>query len=325
MTEQPREIIAVGQVPALEPKDFLPPTSSDADDDDRLPYRPLGKLIPDDIKELDPAWDVAQVATPGHMFVARSEVLTNSLNSPMLLLLLWCFTSVVASFIGLVLPAIISLVLLMFFAASILSSIVVSRSKRLVWLLLVTMAVVSLSKLPIGGAFGGGGALPTPIQRLFMFDPDSYFDLGGGLKGAPDVAWMGDYRPKPESLSSKDYDALIKATQADVAAYGKDAGSWTGTTALSTKPMVTRPEKALPKYGDRLKEGIVLVPEDFRPVSVLAHTQGQWSINLVASGGCVTVLGPVASGCQNGVTADDPLNGNVRRYLAEIQPKSAGE
>ncbi|MBY3314753.1 hypothetical protein [Rhizobium laguerreae] len=326
MTEQPRELIPVEQVPALDEEILSPNPSMPVDDDDRLPYRPLDKLIPDDIKEIDPAWDVAQVATRGYVLVARAQALTQSLNSPMLLLLLWCVTSIAAFFVGSAIVAVVAVVLLIFVAVSMMQTTAVfNGSKRVVGILLVMMALVSLGKLPLPGVGIASGRLPEAVRGLFLFDPDNYFDLGGGLKGGPDIAWMGDFRPKPESLSAKDYDALIKATVADVAAYGKEAGKWTSTNALPIKPMVTRPAKALPKYGDRLKDGVVLVPEDFGPVSVLAHTQGQWSINLVAPGGCATVLGPVASGCQNSVTADDPLNANVRRYLADIQPKPAAE
>ncbi|NKK58790.1 hypothetical protein GFM44_23105 [Rhizobium leguminosarum bv. viciae] len=326
MTEQPRELIPVEQVPALD-GEILPPNASiPADPDEKLPFPPLGKAIPDNIEGLDPSWDVSQIATRGHVLVARTQAISSALNPPMTLLLLWCVSSIIGTFVDTSITGLVGLAFVGLLSLAAMRGIRVSPDTKVVSIaMLVVMAFVSLGKLPIGGVFSGGGALPASIQRLFVFDPDSYFDLGGGLKGGADIAWMGDFRPKPESLSSKDYDALIKATQADVAAYGKEAGKWTNTNALPIKPMVTRPAKALPKYGDRLKDGVVLVPEDFGPVSVLAHTQGQWSINLVAPGGCATVLGPVASGCQNSVKADDPLNSNVRRYLADIQPKPAAE
>lgn len=326
MTQHERAIVAAEELPALD-GEILPPNTLDpVDPDEKLPFPPLAKAIPDNIEGLNPDWDVAQIASRGHVLVARSQVISTALNWPMTLLLIWCVTSIIGNFVGSAWLGFVGLGIVVVVAFAMTEGMKVSKDiQKFSVLVLIVMVLVSLGKLPLGAIGLGGGALPQSVRNLFVYDPESYFDLGGGLKGGPDLAWMGNYPPRPESLSAADYDSLVKATIADVAAFGKEAGNWRDTSALKTQPMITRPAKALPKYGDRLKDGIVLIPEDFGPVSILGHTQGQWAITLIASGGCATVLGPIATGCQNGVTADDPLNANVRRYLDEVEPQQAAE
>ncbi|UXT53260.1 hypothetical protein FY136_28785 (plasmid) [Agrobacterium tumefaciens] len=327
MTQHERQLVAAEELPALDGEILPPNTALGTDPDEKLPFPPLAKVIPDTIEALDPNWDVSQIATRGHVLVARAQAASQALNMPMTLLGIWCVTSIVGAFVGSAVLGLIGLGVVVLLAAASLKGVNVSRgSQVLSGLLLVAMVLASLGKLPLGSiSAGASGSLPMSVRSMFVFDPDTYFDLGGGLKGGPDLAWMGEFKPRPESLSQVNYDTLVKAVQADVAAHGKEAGAWSAIPALKVQPMVTRPNKAFPQYGSRLKDGIVLIPEDFQPVSVIAHTQGQWSITFVAAGGCMTVLGPVASGCQNGVTSDDPLNGNLRRYLAEIQPKQTAE
>lgn len=325
MTQHERQLVAAAEVPALDGEILPPNASTPADPDEKLPFPPLAKAIPDSIEAIDPNWDVAQIASRGHVLVARSQAISNAMNLPMTLLLFWCVTSIVGSYVHPTIMGIIGIGILVVMTLLSREVFIPRHIRGLIFLLFLFMGLASLGKLPLGAINRGGGALPESVRSLFVYDPDTYFDLGGGLNGGPDMAWMGDYKPQPESLSAADYDALVKAVQADVGTHGKDAASWTAVQGLKTQPMITRPAKALPKYGDRLKDGIVLIPEEFGPVSILAHTQGQWSINLIASGGCATVLGPIASGCQNGTTQDDPLNVNVRRFLAEVEPKQAAE
>ncbi|MGO7674889.1 hypothetical protein ACC685_33540 [Rhizobium ruizarguesonis] len=164
--------------------------------------------------------------------------------------------------------------------------------------------------------------VPTTIAQALTFDPDSYFDLGGGLRGSAAMAWMGNYAPKPESLSAADYDALTAAVRTDLELHGFHPENWTAVAGLKTKPQITRPEKAISQYADRLPSGIILLPEDESVASVVGHVAGQWAVTLFRGGVCQTILGPLPAGCAD-MTKQDGVSAYIASYFDSIKPKPA--
>jgi len=162
------------------------------------------------------------------------------------------------------------------------------------------------------------------ISAMLTFDRDTYFDLGGGLRSGPEYRWLGEHAPKG-GLSVEKLNALIASAQSDYAKHSKDAANWEEVTKLETQPMITRPEKAIRDNAKELPNGIVVIPEDRDPVSIISHVEGQWSLAVVSSGGCAIFLGPFdpKSGCENATTPARPINSYVSRILDTLKPTPA--
>lgn len=164
---------------------------------------------------------------------------------------------------------------------------------------------------------------PTPpawIAGTLATDRKTYFDLGGGLQGDEALAWMADYRPKPESLSAAELDSLTAALKADLPRYGTNAAKWKNVAVLPTAPKITRAAKAIAEYGDRLKTGVIVIFEDSQVVPVVSHVEGAWSVVLFRGSSCRTFLGPVPAGCEDHRAATG-IAPEAHSFLSMIDPR----
>lgn len=187
----------------------------------------------------------------------------------------------------------------------------------------------------VGSFLSSQNAGIIPFARHFLtFNPSSYFDLGGGLRGGPQFAWMSAYGPKPESLTVAQYAALTKAVTADIRAHGLDVQAWTATAELTPAPTITRAAKVINQYAGNLKSGVIIIPEGYGALSIVAHVEGQWSVTQFGGGGaCATVFGPASdeSGCQKqtaiqaGEGGDAPFNRYASEVLRSIRPHTTEE
>lgn len=204
------------------------------------------------------------------------------------------------------------------------------ESRAILWMVGGYVFLVVVGTLILGSiatamsGFGPGGM--QVIQSMLTYDRDTYFNLGGGLRSGPEDRWMAEYAPQG-GLSVLKLNALIKAVQTDIGNHGDDAANWEEVTKLQTQPMITRAEKAIRDNSKELPNGIIVLPKDGGPVSIVAHVEGQWSLSLITSQACVIVVGPYdeESGCQNETTPDRPLNSDARSILDEIKPTPAAE
>ena len=296
----------------------VPPLDASAESVAALPA-----TFPDGI---NPNWDVAKLATRGHVLIARSEVFTKRYAPVAKVAMVAAFGSMIMGFIPsdwrilAYVPTMLLVILIPllddFGGYSIRRRAALSAFLTvLVWL---GMGVL-LSN--------GRTTFPSVITNALTFDQDSYFDLGGGLKGGPDVAWLSKYAPKPESLSEGDYAALVKATAADMQQHGTDAANWATVGGLKVQPIVTRPEKVFAKNADKLKDGVISIPEGSDIVDIVAHVKGQWAIAKVAGGRCATFQGPAIDGCQarEDGAQGDRLNDTAREALAAMKPTETKE
>lgn len=386
MTEHQRNIIPAEEVPELEM-----PSSSNAE--------PMPAPA---VAGIDPTWDIAKLATRGHVLTERAFVITRDMIWVVFFLGLIAGLLLLQNVIAAVLPVIPStgdqilvslfvssfiltsfcLVMLMVFTGGqgadiggmptvigfIFAMVVFGaigflgqdflpsvRSLTLIlavgggaafaaygiWkgittrehihALIGTVALVSLAIFLswVGAVMSNTQAGLVPLARhLLTYDPSNYFDIGGGLRGGPQMAWMASNGPKPESLTSAQYAALTKAVTADIRAHAADVQAWTATAEVTPPATITRAGKVLSQYADKLKTGVVIIPEGYGPMSIVAHVEGQWSVTLFGGGGaCATVLGPVieASGCQDQTTKARPLNEYSMSVLNSIKPTTAKE
>lgn len=160
---------------------------------------------------------------------------------------------------------------------------------------------------------------PAWIKESLTFDPATYYDLGGGLHGGPDMRWLADFKPKPESLTTAQFDALVQAVSSDMAATS-DPTQWATVAALEVRPQITRLERIFSEHSGRLPTGIVGLPEGRGNVGlVIAHVAGQWAMTEVRGGECKHIWGHQAEGCSpidpNSVPPD-----YVRRILLQLKP-----
>lgn len=178
--------------------------------------------------------------------------------------------------------------------------------------------LVSLPALPIAYQID-----PTPPKWLTastaQAEPVS-FDIGGGLTGDANLAWLADYAPKPESLSTEQLDGLAAALKADLAAHGKKVDQWKQVAALAPAPKITRADKVISKYPDRLKSGVVVVLENDSVVPVVSHVAGEWSVLLFKDSSCRVALGPIPSGCDD-YRGSGGVSEEARAVFKLIQPK----
>jgi len=204
------------------------------------------------------------------------------------------------------------------------------ESKAIVWMagayvgFVIIGSVVLSSVAGAMSGFGPGGM--QAIAGLLTYDRDTYFDLGGGLRSGPEYQWMTEYAPKG-GLSVAKHNALIASVRSDLANHSNDAASWTEVTKLDPQPMITRAEKALRDNAKELPNGIVIIPEEGGPVSVVAYVEGQWSLSLVAPYSCAVFLGPFdpKSECSNETTPTHPLNSYAVQIINSIKPTPAAE
>lgn len=184
----------------------------------------------------------------------------------------------------------------------------------------VSPIVPEIAELPhVGFTVAMDPTPPAVIAQTVASDRSTYFDLGGGLRGDESLAWLAQYAPKPESLSMADMDALSTAIRADLSKFGTDAAKWKTVASLPTAPKITRPEKALAEYADRLKTGIVIVLRDSAVVPVVAHVRGEWSVVVYKGKDCRSFVGPVPAGCSDHRAADGIAN-EARSIFSMIQP-----
>lgn len=218
--------------------------------------------------------------------------------------------------------------LILWVAHHIRKSVSTGESRAILWMaggyvFLVVVGTLVLGSLATAMSGFGPGGMQT-IQSMLTYDRNTYFDVGGGLRSGPEDRWMADYSPQG-GLSVIKLNALIKAVQTDIANHGDDAASWEEVTKLQTQPMITRAEKAIRDNAKELPNGIIILPKDGGPVSLVAYVEGQWSISLVASQACLVALGPFdeESGCQNQNNPERPLSGYARQILDQIKPTPA--
>lgn len=161
---------------------------------------------------------------------------------------------------------------------------------------------------------------PDFIMNMAQPSAASYFDLGGGLKGDVSLAWMSDYRPRPEGLTARNLDDLVVAMRRDLPRYGTNSRSWESVGSLSFTPKVARPEQAIAKFGDRLPGGILIVLRDSSVVPFVGHSDGEWSVLLFKDKACRAFVGPVPSGCEDR-TKSGTVPKEARTILSMINPK----
>lgn len=324
MTLQERQIVAAEEVPPL---------------DTNTPEPAKAEKAPIEITAIDPTWDVAQIATRGHVLVARAFAFSEAVFWPTLLL------GIIAALMILqfVFYVFISMsngpeggVFYIFNMATKWALWIAEGAFAInvVWTCIQNRATVWIIPVALVGLFGLQGlswlgrSVSVPygvaggLSQYLTFDPNTYFSLGGGLRGGPEVAWMGSYAPKPESLSTAEYAALVKAVSTDVRNHMADAKSWTAVADLQKKPTITRASKAITQYSDHLKDGIIIVPENGAVIEIAAHVEGQWSLTLVAPANCATVLGPTSAdtGCQDQTGQGGAINGYAMRILDGLKP-----
>lgn len=267
MTKHERNLLPAGTSPAID----------GAAPDAETPATAESQVQPEDFPDgISPRWDVAQIATRGHVLVGRFEYLSQKLRYPTIWL----------------------------------------------WLLLLVLTWAMFNgKIDAFGprlmSFDGRGI----FQRMLTFEPDGYFDIGGGLKGGPDLAWLGDYAPTPESLSASDHEALISAVVADSTKNGTNAEAWEQVAHLKVQPMLTRPAKAFAENSDELRNGVVAIPEDGgRDIIVSAYVEGRWSFTIIRGDRCAALAGPVAKDCGD-QTREDGWSGMAVEAIKTLKPK----
>ncbi|NHT78924.1 hypothetical protein G8E10_24810 [Rhizobiaceae bacterium CRRU44] len=175
----------------------------------------------------------------------------------------------------------------------------IQRLSKLLFLPALALGLVSGYTVLRSAVVPSFATPPEWIAEAFTYDRNTYFDLGGGLKGPPELAWLADYAPTPESLSQADYDALTAAVVKDVSAYGLSPENWTELGGLKTPAKITSPPRLLSEFSGRLKDGVAVVDKDGGKVSVAAYVGGRWAITAIGRGRCATVIGPIAKGCED--------------------------
>lgn len=223
---------------------------------------------------INPRWDVAQIATRGHVLVGRLDYIFKKLRYPML------------------------------------------------WLWLVFLVLLWLT-FKQGEMYGPRmfETLQRPLAAALTFEPDNYFDIGGGLKSGPEIAWLGDYAPTPESLSVADYEAVIAAVVADSAKYGTNADEWEHVGPLKVQPRITRPAKVFDDKASELRNGVVAVPEDGRDIVIAAYVEAKWAFTIVRGGGCTSFVGPAVKACRDETRDNGRWDLMTIEYINTLKPK----
>ncbi|MGH0214394.1 hypothetical protein NKY66_10820 [Sinorhizobium meliloti] len=265
MTKHERNLLPAGDVPALDgAAEAITPAATDRQVQQPEEY-PGG---------INPRWDVAQIATRGHVLVGRLEYIFENLRAFML------------------------------------------------WLWLVFLVLLWLT-FKQGEVWGPNifGALQRPLAAALTFEPDDYFDIGGGLKSGPEIAWLGDYAPTPESLSVADYEALIVAVGADSAKYGTNVDGWEHVGPLKVQPRITRPAKVFDDKASELRNGVVAVPEEGRDIIIVAYVEAKWAFAIVRSGQCATFVGPAVKACSDQTRDNGRWDSMAVEYINALKPK----
>lgn len=161
---------------------------------------------------------------------------------------------------------------------------------------------------------------PDFILNMAQTDASNYFDLGGGLQGDGRLAWMAEYRPRPEGLTVRNLNELVVAMKRDLPRFGTNSRSWESVGSLSFTPKVSRPEQAITKFSDRLPGGILIVLRDSSVVPFVGHSEGQWSVLLFKDKACRAFVGPVPSGCEDRTKSGSVPN-EARTILSMIDPR----
>ena len=148
-----------------------------------------------------------------------------------------------------------------------------------------------LPRLPLPSA---AIAVPSFVKDALTYDPESYVDLGGGVRTSYRLAWLADL-PRSRGLSAEAWSDLVKAVGTDIAAARAETDRWTATPALATAPKVTRPAKAISEHSARLSTGIVTVPaaSDPQRAHVVAMVDGGLAWATLGPAGCTVPFGPI--------------------------------
>jgi hypothetical protein len=370
-----------------------------------LPLQPVlqeqePSLPTPDADRIDPKWDIAQVATRGHVHIERFFVLSEKLfwpsimlgllsvllivqnmpglavNSQMInvafwgilgaglfLLIVWGSGSALSEYGESAGPALAfgsfiiggglwtaswfaqqypfgvmawiafgvkiccGLAILWFVVKHAIKSFRSSESRAILWMGGGYIAVVLVLSALASSLASNSNFFVQAAQSALTFDEDTYWNLGGGLRGGADLAWMADHAPQPGGLTNAEHAGLIKAVQSDLAKFGTDATQWEAVAALPKSPIITRAEKAIRDYAAKLPIGIVVVPENRPVMKLIAHVEGQWSLTLINDRSCAVFLGPWSeeTGCSNETNPQDPLNGYARGELFELKPIPVAE
>lgn len=161
---------------------------------------------------------------------------------------------------------------------------------------------------------------PDFILNMAQTNAANYFDLGGGLKGDGKLAWMADYRPRPEGLTVEDLSGLVLAMRKDLPRFGKVAKPWENVLSLPFAPKLTGSVKAASTFGDRLSNGVLILLKDTDVVPFVGHSDGQWSVLLFKDKACRAFVGPVPSGCEDRTKSGSVPN-EARTILSMIDPR----
>ena len=238
--------------------------------------------IPDNWEELD----VSQVASRGHVLVERFQVLTKRFQFPAL---------IVGGIAG----------------YQIAISLAVPFEPSLASYALINPASISVDARP--PAVLAADAI-DPIQTAAKTPVNS----------APSVSyanWQDRYPPTGKTLSLADLSRLSEALNADMKSEAMNFKSWRHVAGLAVPPKITRKEKAIAKYADRLKTGIVTIMDGQPVVPVVSHVEGQWSVLLFKAGSCRVMLGPMPEGCADFRSAGSEVSPEAQTVFDMIAPK----
>ncbi len=174
------------------------------------------------VEGIDPDWDIALAVSRGHVNIARAEQIVHMVAplalASLLLGLLAIFARAGFMFSGTFgnLAYWVCVVLGGLFAARLAYGVLVKRTGLFIGPLML-VGMLLLAALGFSGAYIGYLASNGfGVSNLLTFDEDSYFDLGGGLRGPYRLSWMGDYAPSSDSLSLDDYEKLTTALVKDI-------------------------------------------------------------------------------------------------------------
>lgn len=189
------------------------------------------------------------------------------------------------------------------------------------WASVLALPAFGLSLALVAGLVTGRGqALPLPtlsvpafVTNALTYDPATYVDLGAGQRADYRLAWLADI-PRSKGLTETEWLDLNKAALADVRTHGFLTDRYSALPTLATPPKVTRPEKALTEYRDRLATGLVTIPAQGQPtrVHIVAMVNGAWAWTVVESNTRCSSFGAVPVPTCAAISNASPLFADLR-------------